>query len=355
MGFQKVEEVLTHVGGKVLVFGKQGTGKSTFVGTFPKINLVDTEDGQTYYIGKNKNILGVMRTTSANEVQETLDELNDEDMLKDFDTIVIDSGTKLYENMQSAAYSVAESRARKQRNKGMDIDLDDVNIFTRQFPYHKEHGKKIINDEYREEDFQTRIHQPTVGHGRLQRHGRDHGRTHSRQETAATVGIARQEASLADTHPRGARLPTQERILPSVRSARDGPRYPRAPHPHPDGRDTLRQTAERRGHHHHRERQQPHHSTLTPAHDIPVRPQPRRISRPATGRERRAIGPRRGAHARLASHGLQPRHLPLVRLQGEQPHTMVVPDGTVRHLPRGDPHQPLHGTTHPPAQGPVLR
>lgn len=56
MGFQKVEEVLSHVGGKVLVFGKQGTGKSTFVGTFPNINLVDTEDGQTYYLGKNKNI-----------------------------------------------------------------------------------------------------------------------------------------------------------------------------------------------------------------------------------------------------------------------------------------------------------
>lgn len=143
MGFQKVEEVLTHVGGKVLVFGKQGTGKSTFVGTFPKINLVDTEDGQTYYIGKNKNILGVMRTTSANEVQETLDELNDEDMLKDFDTIVIDSGTKLYENMQSAAYSVAESRARKQRNKGMDIDLDDVNISQRDWGHIKRWNQQL--------------------------------------------------------------------------------------------------------------------------------------------------------------------------------------------------------------------
>lgn len=143
MGFQKVEEVLAHVGGKVLVFGKQGTGKSTFVGTFPNINLVDTEDGQTYYLGKNKNIKGVMRTVSEKEVQETLDELNDADMLETFDTIVIDSGTKLYENMQSAAYEVAENRARKQRNKGADIDLDDVNISQRDWGHIKRWNQQL--------------------------------------------------------------------------------------------------------------------------------------------------------------------------------------------------------------------
>ncbi len=143
MGFQKVEEVLAHVGGKVLVFGKQGTGKSTFVGTFPNINLVDTEDGQTYYLGKNKNIKGVMRTVSEKEVQETLDELNDEETLKTFDTIVIDSGTKLYENMQSAAYEVAENRARKQRNKGADIDLDDINISQRDWGHIKRWNQQL--------------------------------------------------------------------------------------------------------------------------------------------------------------------------------------------------------------------
>ena len=143
MGFQKVEEVLSHVGGKVLVFGKQGTGKSTFVGTFPNINLVDTEDGQTYYLGKNKNIKGVMRTVSEKEVQETLDELNDEETLKTFDTIVIDSGTKLYENMQFAAYEVAENRGRKQRSKGVDIDLDDINISQRDWGHIKRWNQQL--------------------------------------------------------------------------------------------------------------------------------------------------------------------------------------------------------------------
>ncbi len=143
MGFQKVEDILSHVGGKVLVFGKQGTGKSTFVGTFPNINLVDTEDGQTYYLGKNKNIKGVMRTISGKEVQETLDELNNEEVLKTFDTIVIDSGTKLYENLQAAAYEVAEKRARKQRNKGIDIDLDDVNISQRDWGHIKRWNQQL--------------------------------------------------------------------------------------------------------------------------------------------------------------------------------------------------------------------
>lgn len=143
MGFQKVEEVLSHVGGKVLVYGKQGTGKSTFVGTFPNINLVDTEDGQTYYLGKNKNIKGVMRTISGREVQETLDDLNDEETLKTFDTIVIDSGTKLYENLQAAAYEVAENRARKQRSKGADIDLDDINISQRDWGHIKRWNQQL--------------------------------------------------------------------------------------------------------------------------------------------------------------------------------------------------------------------
>lgn len=143
MGFQKVEEVLSHVGGKVLVYGKQGTGKSTFVGTFPNINLVDTEDGQTYYLGKNKNIKGVMRTISGREVQETLDDLNDEETFKTFDTIVIDSGTKLYENLQAAAYEVAENRARKQRSKGADIDLDDINISQRDWGHIKRWNQQL--------------------------------------------------------------------------------------------------------------------------------------------------------------------------------------------------------------------
>jgi len=137
MGFQKKEEILAYVGGKVLAFGATGSGKSTFAGTFPNINLVDSEDGNTYYLESNPNIIGVMRTTSASEVQETLDELNDEEALKDFDTIAIDSGTKLYENMQAAAYEVVEKRSRKQMRKGKEVDMSDLGLATRDWGHIK--------------------------------------------------------------------------------------------------------------------------------------------------------------------------------------------------------------------------
>lgn len=137
MGFQKKEEILAYVGGKVLAFGATGSGKSTFAGTFPKINLVDSEDGNTYYLESNPNILGIMRTTSASEVQETLDELNDEESLEEFDTIVVDSGTKLYENMQAAAYEVVEKRSRKQLRKGKEVDMDDLGLAVRDWGHIK--------------------------------------------------------------------------------------------------------------------------------------------------------------------------------------------------------------------------
>ena len=137
MGFQKKEEILAYVGGKVLAFGATGSGKSTFAGTFPKINLVDSEDGNTYYLESNPNILGIMRTTSASEVQETLDELNDEEALEEFDSIVVDSGTKLYENMQAAAYEVVEKRSRKQLRKGKEVDMDDLGLAVRDWGHIK--------------------------------------------------------------------------------------------------------------------------------------------------------------------------------------------------------------------------
>ena len=145
------KDKLAFVGGKVLIFGEQGTGKSTLAGTFPKICLVDTEDGQTYYLEKNENILKVLPTISAAEVQDALNELDDENVINTFDTVVVDSGTKLYENMQAAAYNVAEKRAKKQNNavrnsvtgKGKMVDLDDLNISRRDWGHIKRWNQQL--------------------------------------------------------------------------------------------------------------------------------------------------------------------------------------------------------------------
>lgn len=141
----KKEERLSYVGGKVLIYGATSSGKSTFAGTFPRINLVDAEDGQTFYLLENENILNILSTTSASEVQEALDELNDEEALSTYDTVVIDSGTKLYENMQAAAYEIVESRAAKQKAKypGRDIDMDDLNLSVRDWGHIKRWNQQL--------------------------------------------------------------------------------------------------------------------------------------------------------------------------------------------------------------------
>lgn len=143
--WQKKEDRLGFVGGKVCIYGLTGSGKSTFAGTFPRINLVDAEDGQTYYLAENENILNVLPTTSASEVQEALKELSDEDMLEHYDTVVIDSGTKLNENMQAAAYEIVENRSKKQlaKNPGRDIDLDDLNLSMRDWGHIKRWNQEL--------------------------------------------------------------------------------------------------------------------------------------------------------------------------------------------------------------------
>jgi len=141
--WMKKDERLGHIGGKVCVYGGHGSGKSTIAGTFPRINLVDAEDGNTYYLADNENILNVLPTTSASEVQEALEELNDEDILDSYDSIVIDSGTKLYENMQAAAYEIVEGRSKKQKMSGKDIDLDDLNLSQRDWGHIKRWNQQL--------------------------------------------------------------------------------------------------------------------------------------------------------------------------------------------------------------------
>lgn len=122
--FQKAEE--TKSGIKVLVYGKTGTGKTMFGLSFPKIAVVDSEDGLAWY-KDNPNLQLILNTTSADEVEEALEEIEDE-LLDTIDTFIVDSETKIYENMQLSGLSVAEKRARL---KGQDVD--DANISQREW------------------------------------------------------------------------------------------------------------------------------------------------------------------------------------------------------------------------------
>lgn len=128
--FKKVEE--TKSGVKVLGYGSTGTGKTLFALSFPESCAIDAEDGMTYYKGKNKNLKYILNSTSSDDVEEALEEIED---MNDISTFIIDSETKIYENMQHSALNIAERRA---KNKGQNID--DSNISQREW------GKiKLIN------------------------------------------------------------------------------------------------------------------------------------------------------------------------------------------------------------------
>ena len=75
--------------------------------------------------------------------KETIDELNDVDELDGFDTVAIDSGTKLYENMQTAGFEVAETRAIKQKQKGRDVDIDDIGLSVRDWGHIKRWNQQL--------------------------------------------------------------------------------------------------------------------------------------------------------------------------------------------------------------------
>lgn len=122
--FQKVED--TKSGLKVLVYGKTGVGKSIFGLSFPKIAVIDSEDGLAWY-KSNPNLKLMLSTTSTDEVEEALEEIED-NLIDEIDTFVVDSETKIYENMQLSGLSVAEKRARL---KGQDVD--DANISQREW------------------------------------------------------------------------------------------------------------------------------------------------------------------------------------------------------------------------------
>lgn len=130
--FKKVEEVKSGV--KVLGYGTTGTGKTLFALSFPNSCAIDAEDGMTFYKGKYPNLKYVLNSTSADEVEEALDEIEDE-LIDDISTFITDSETKIYENMQHSALNIAERRA---RTKGQSVE--DANISQREW------GKiKLIN------------------------------------------------------------------------------------------------------------------------------------------------------------------------------------------------------------------
>ena len=123
------------IGGKFLVYGESGSGKSTFQLTFPKVACIDSEAGIAHYEGRDitlnngntyNNLVLVDNTSDLDELEMDLDSFISGEFDNKIETLSIDSETKFYGIMQVGAQEVEEKRARK---KGGNVD--DANISQR--------------------------------------------------------------------------------------------------------------------------------------------------------------------------------------------------------------------------------
>lgn len=134
MGFRKA--ATKKIGGKFLVFGQTGEGKSWFTLTFPKVGAIDSETGLAHYEGKSitigekqyNNLVFVDNTADLDELESDLDELLDGEYDGQIETLTVDSETKFYNTMQVGATEVEERRTKK--NGG---DADDAVVSSRQW------------------------------------------------------------------------------------------------------------------------------------------------------------------------------------------------------------------------------
>ena len=123
------------IGGKFLVYGESGSGKSTFQLTFPKVACIDSEAGIAHYEGRDitlnngntyNNLVLVDNTSDLDELEMDLDSFISGEFDNKIETLSIDSETKFSGTMQVGAQEVEEKRARK---KGGNVD--DANISQR--------------------------------------------------------------------------------------------------------------------------------------------------------------------------------------------------------------------------------
>lgn len=113
------------LGLKVLFWGYQGSGKTQAGLTFPSIAAIDAENGMSFYetneIGKN--LVLVENTQSYDELKDSIEELMDISEEEGVETLLEDSTTKFYENIQQAVLGVEEKRARQKGRDVLDTNL----------------------------------------------------------------------------------------------------------------------------------------------------------------------------------------------------------------------------------------
>ncbi len=112
-------------GVKLLCYGIDGSGKSVFGLSFPKVAVLDSESKVGVYEGDpefGKNIVAVADTSNYYDTLDVIEEVIKEDLCQ---TLMIDSETYIKEALEVAAMETEEERARK---KGGNIDDQTVSM-----------------------------------------------------------------------------------------------------------------------------------------------------------------------------------------------------------------------------------
>lgn len=133
------------IGLKVLVTGQTGAGKSIFGLSFPKSAILDSEAGIALYEGDSvygANIVAVNNTMSVADMEESFEEVEEmvEENPDEINTLIIDSETKFYQNLQHSALEVEEKRARRNAK-----DIMDTNLSVRSWGRIKQVATKLQN------------------------------------------------------------------------------------------------------------------------------------------------------------------------------------------------------------------
>lgn len=126
---------------KILGYGEDGSGKSVFGLTFPKIAIQDTESKLGVYENNpkyNKNLVGICDSSNYYDALDLL-----EDVIKNpkaYSTYITDSETNMYDDMQVSCMEVEEERARKKGN-----NVDDQTISMRGYGKIKLNNARLRN------------------------------------------------------------------------------------------------------------------------------------------------------------------------------------------------------------------
>ena len=130
------------LGIKVLALGKEGTGKTVFALSFPRIASIDGEAGQSLYEGteRGQNIVLIDNTQSYKDLEDSVDYIEENHEEEDIQSLVVDSETKIFNNLEETLMTIEEKKAKK---KG--VDENDANLSIRSRGRIKYIAKRLQN------------------------------------------------------------------------------------------------------------------------------------------------------------------------------------------------------------------